>query len=106
VGFIILERIADFLSGNANCEFHPKKKHKPTPVIWGSLLMSLSFYVLLINIWAGILIVSILLSLLAKCSSSLSQFFCVKQGSKGHEGRYMALFTMSFSLAHAVLKRD
>jgi hypothetical protein len=24
----------------------------------------------------------------------------VKQGSKGHEGRYMALFTMSFSLAH------
>jgi hypothetical protein len=39
-------------------------------------------------------------SLLAKCSSSLSQFFCVKQGSKGHEGRYMALFTMSFSLAH------
>jgi predicted MFS family arabinose efflux permease len=62
--------------------------------------MSLSFYVLLINIWAGILIVSILLSLLAKCSSSLSQFFCVKQGSKGHEGRYMALFTMSFSLAH------
>jgi hypothetical protein len=60
VGFIILEWIADFLSGNANCEFHPKKKHKPTPVLWGSLLMSLSFYVLLINIWAGILIVSIL----------------------------------------------
>jgi hypothetical protein len=29
-----------------------------------------------------------------------SSFFCVKQGSKGHEGRYMALFTMSFSLAH------
>jgi hypothetical protein len=71
--FIILERIADFLSGNANCEFHPKKKHKPTPdYSLGSLLMSLSFYVLLINIWAGILIVSILLSLLAKCSSSLS----------------------------------
>jgi hypothetical protein len=41
-GFIILEWIADFLSGNANCEFHPKKKHKPTRIIlWGSLLMSL-----------------------------------------------------------------
>jgi hypothetical protein len=59
-----------------------------------------SFYVLLINIWAGILIVSILLSLLAKCSSSLSPIFALSRALKGHEGRYMALFTMSFSLAH------
>jgi hypothetical protein len=31
VAFIILKRTADFLPGNADCEFHPKKKHKPTP---------------------------------------------------------------------------
>jgi hypothetical protein len=81
VGFIILEWIADFLSGN--CEFHPKKKHKPTRIIlWGSLLMSLSFYVLLINIWAGILIVSILFITLAKCSSSLSQFFALSRAPR------------------------
>jgi dipeptide/tripeptide permease len=60
VGFIILEWIADFLSGNANCEFHPKKNINQLRIILGVLLMSLSFYVLLINIWAGILIVSIL----------------------------------------------
>jgi predicted MFS family arabinose efflux permease len=78
-----------------------QRKHKPTPdYSLGSLLMSLSFYVLLINIWAGILIVSILLSLLAKCYLPFLQFFCVKQGSKGHEGRYMALFTMMSQLAH------
>jgi hypothetical protein len=62
--------------------------------------MSLSFYVLLINIWAGILIVSILLSLWRNVHLPFLQFFCVKQALKGHEGRYMALFTMSFSLAH------
>jgi hypothetical protein len=101
VAFIILKRTADFLPGNADCEFHPKKKHKPTRIIlWGSLLMSLSFYVLLINIWAGILIVSILLSLWRNVHLPFLQFFCVKQGSKGHEGRYMALFTMSFSGAY------
>jgi hypothetical protein len=44
---------------DANCEF--TKKHKSTPdYSLGFLADVLSFYVLLINIWAGILIVSIL----------------------------------------------
>jgi hypothetical protein len=85
VGFIILEWIADFLSGN--CEFHPKKKHKPTRIIlWGSLLMSLSFYVLLINIWAGILIVSILFYHFGEMFIFPFSILCVKQGSKVMKG--------------------
>jgi hypothetical protein len=36
---------------------------------------------------------------LAKCSSSFLNSFALSR-LKGHEGRYMALFTMSFSLAH------
>jgi hypothetical protein len=57
--FII--RIADFLSEMPIVSF-TQRKHKPT---WIILFLAdvLSFYVLLINIWAGILIVSILLSL-------------------------------------------
>jgi hypothetical protein len=86
VAFIILKRIADFLSGNANCEFHPKKKHKPTPdYSLGSLLMSLSFYVLLINIWAGILIVSILLSLWRNVHLPFLNSFALSR-AQGHEG--------------------
>jgi hypothetical protein len=62
--------------------------------------MSLSFYVLLINIWAGILIVSILLSLWRNVHLPFLNSFALSRAPKGHEGRYMALFTMSFSLAH------
>jgi predicted MFS family arabinose efflux permease len=70
-------------------------------ILWGSLLMSLSFYVLLINIWAGILIVSILFITFGEMFIfPFSNSFALSRAPKGHEGRYMALFTMSFSLAH------
>jgi hypothetical protein len=79
--------------------FHFQRKHKTnSDYSLGFLANDLSFYVLLINIWAGILIVSILLSLLAKCSFSFLQFFALSS-SKVMKGA-MALFTMSFSLAH------
>jgi hypothetical protein len=51
--------------------------------------MSISFYVLLINIWAGVLVISIILSHLAKCLFFRFQFICT-EGLQGHEGRYMA----------------
>jgi hypothetical protein len=35
--FIILEWIADFLSGNANCEFHPKKNINQLGLFFGFL---------------------------------------------------------------------
>jgi predicted MFS family arabinose efflux permease len=70
-------------------------------ILWGSLLMTLSFYVLLINIWAGILIVSILFITFGEMFIfPFSNSFALSRAPKGHEGRYMALFTMSFSLAH------
>ena len=70
-------------------------------ILWGSLLMSISFYVLLINVWAGILIVSILFITFGEMFIfPFSNSFALSRAPKGHEGRYMALFTMSFSLAH------
>ena len=70
-------------------------------ILWGSIMMSMSFFVLLYNTYAGILIVSILFITFGEmfifpCSNS----FALSRAPKGHEGRYMALFTMSFSLAH------
>ncbi|EIA07405.1 MDR family MFS transporter [Flavobacterium frigoris] len=70
-------------------------------ILWGTLLMSLSFYVLLINIWAGMLIISILFITFGEMFIfPFSNSFALSRAPKGHEGRYMALFTMSFSLAH------
>jgi predicted MFS family arabinose efflux permease len=70
-------------------------------ILWGSLLMSLSFYVLMFNMWAGILIVSILFITFGEMFIfPFSNSFALSRAPKGHEGRYMALFTMSFSLAH------
>ena len=70
-------------------------------ILWGSLLMSLSFFVLLHNSWAGILIVSIIFITFGEMFIfPFSNSFALSRAPKGHEGRYMALFTMSFSLAH------
>ena len=69
--------------------------------LWGSLLMSISFYVLLINIWAGVLVISIIFITFGEMFIfPFSNSFALSRAPKGHEGRYMALFTMSFSLAH------
>jgi predicted MFS family arabinose efflux permease len=70
-------------------------------ILWGTFLMSISFYVLMINVWAGILIVSILFITFGEMFIfPFSNSFALSRAPKGHEGRYMALFTMSFSLAH------
>jgi len=70
-------------------------------ILWGSLLMSFSFYVLMINTWAGILIISIIFITFGEMFIfPFSNSFALSRAPKGHEGRYMALFTMSFSLAH------
>jgi predicted MFS family arabinose efflux permease len=70
-------------------------------VLWGSVLMAISFYVLLFNAWAGILIVSLLFITFGEMFIfPFSNSFALSRAPKGHEGRYMALFTMSFSLAH------
>ena len=70
-------------------------------ILWGSFLMAISFYVLLINIWAGVLVISIIFITIGEMFIfPFSNSFALSRAPKGHEGRYMALFTMSFSLAH------
>jgi dipeptide/tripeptide permease len=55
----------------------------------------------MINVWAGILIVSIIFITFGEMFIfPFSNSFALSRAPKGHEGRYMALFTMSFSLAH------
>ena len=78
-----------------------KNINKVKIILWGCFLMSISFYILLINIWAGMLVVSIFFITFGEMFIfPFSNSFALSRAPKGHEGRYMALFTMSFSLAH------
>jgi predicted MFS family arabinose efflux permease len=78
-----------------------KEISKLSIILWGSALMAVSFFVLLFNVWAGILIVSLLFITFGEMFIfPFSNSFALSRAPKGHEGRYMALFTMSFSLAH------
>ncbi len=81
--------------------FERKNIAKIRIILWGSLMMALSFYVLLIDIWSGILIISMIFMTFGEMFIfPFSNSFALSRAPKGQEGKYMALFTMSFSLAH------
>ncbi len=63
--------------------------------------MAVSLFLMLINFWAGILVLMmIVMSFAEMLSFPFSNSFAMSRAPKGHEGRYMAIFTMSYSLAH------
>jgi predicted MFS family arabinose efflux permease len=70
-------------------------------VTLGCLLMGISLFLLLLNIWVGILIIMMLFMTFAEMFVfPFSNSFAMSRAPKGHEGRYMAIFTMSYSFAH------
>lgn len=78
-----------------------KKINKVKIVTWGCLLMAISLFLLLINFWSGILIFMMMIMSVAEMFAfPFSNSFAISRAPKGHEGRYMAIFTMSYSLAH------
>lgn len=80
-----------------------KKVNKLKIFTYGLIAMSLSMFLLLINFWAGILIVMMVFMTFGEMFSfPFSNSFAISRAPKGHEGRYMAIFTMSFSLAHII----
>ncbi len=83
--------------------FERKLVAKLKVIFWGALMMGFSFYTLLINFWAGMLVISmIFISIGEIFAFPFSNTFAMSRAPKGHEGRYMALYTMSFSLAHII----
>ncbi|WP_298152080.1 MFS transporter [Flavobacterium sp.] len=81
--------------------FERKQVDKIKLILWGSMMMGASFFALLWDTWAGILVVNILFITFGEMFIfPFSNSFALSRAPKGHEGRYMALFTMSFSLAH------
>ncbi|HPW97688.1 MAG TPA: MFS transporter [Flavobacterium sp.] len=77
------------------------KINKVKIVCLGCFAMAISLFLMLINFWSGILIIMMLFMTLAEMFAfPFSNSFAMSRAPKGHEGRYMAIFTMSFSLAH------
>ncbi len=70
-------------------------------VTLGCLMMAISLLLMLINTWVGILVIMMIFMTFAEMFAfPFSNSFAMSRAPKGHEGRYMAIFTMSYSLAH------
>jgi predicted MFS family arabinose efflux permease len=77
------------------------KIDKVKMVTIGCLLMAISMYLLLINTWVSVLVVMMVFMTFAEMFVfPFSNSFAMSRAPKGHEGRYMAIFTMSYSMAH------
>jgi predicted MFS family arabinose efflux permease len=77
------------------------KINKLKVITYGCLAMAISMYLLLVNQWAGILIIMMLFMTFGEMFVfPFSNSFAMSRAPKGHEGRYMAIFTMSYSSAH------
>ncbi|MCO6162667.1 MFS transporter [Flavobacterium sp. NRK F7] len=78
-----------------------KKFDKVKVVTIGTFIMGLCMYLLLINQWEIVLwIMMFIMTFGEMLAFPFSNSFAMSRAPKGHEGRYMAIFTMSYSFAH------
>ena len=77
-----------------------KKIDKIKVITFGCFLMAISLFLLLINTWAGILLIMMLFMTFAEMFSfPFSNGFAMSRAPKHQQGRYMAIFTMTYSFA-------
>ena len=68
---------------------------------FGAALTGLSFLVLNLTAWSGVLIVGMLLMTFGEMIAfPFSNAFAAERAKKGNQGEYMALYSISFSIAH------
>tara|TARA_B110000967_G_C18886135_1_gene564087 strand:- start:1905 stop:3122 length:1218 start_codon:yes stop_codon:yes gene_type:complete len=78
-----------------------KKKSNAYYVFIGLILTGLSFFVLNLTSWIGILVIGILLMTVGEMIAfPFSNSFAAQRAKKGNQGEYMALYSISFSFAH------
>jgi predicted MFS family arabinose efflux permease len=77
------------------------KRSKTGLILIGTFLTGFSFMVLTTSSWVGILIVSMLLVTFGEMIAfPFSNAFAMDRSKKGNKGEYMALYSISFSVAH------
>lgn len=74
---------------------------KVMATFWSMILLALSFLILNLSDWAGILVIGMILMTLSEMiGSPFSNALALQMSPKGRKGTYMAYYSMSFSLAH------
>ncbi|MCG1035950.1 MFS transporter [Polaribacter sargassicola] len=77
------------------------KKSKIKLIALGLFFVGISFIILNLTGWVGVLIIGILLMSLGEMIAfPFSNSFAVERSEKGNQGEYMALYSIAFSLAH------
>ncbi|GAA3652746.1 MDR family MFS transporter [Flavivirga jejuensis] len=70
-------------------------------MLFGALLIGLSFIILNFTNWTGILIIGLLLMSFGEMIAfPFSNAFAMDRAKKGNQGEYMALYSIAFSIAH------
>jgi len=70
-------------------------------ILFGAILTGLSVIILNITSWTGILIIGMLLMTFGEMIAfPFSNAFALDRSKKGNPGEYMALYSISFSIAH------
>ena len=76
---------------------------KTMATFWGIAFLGLSFIVLNLTTWSGILVISMLLMTIGEMiGSPFSNALALEMAPKGRKGSYMGLYSMSFSISHIV----
>lgn len=70
-------------------------------ILIGLFLTALSFLILILGFWIGILIIAMLLMTVGEMIAfPFSNAFVVERAKKGNQGEYMAFYSIAFSVAH------
>jgi len=70
-------------------------------MLFGAVLTGLSFVVLTISSWIGVLVIGMLFMTVGEMIAfPFSNAFAIDRAKKGNQGEYMALYSISFSIAH------
>lgn len=74
---------------------------KTMATFWGVVFLALSFIVLNLSSWAGVLVIGMILMTLGEMiGSPFANSLALEMSPKGRKGTYMGWYSMSFSLAH------
>ena len=70
-------------------------------IFFGAILIGSSLLILNLTTWSGILVLGMILATIGEMIAfPFSNAFAVDRARKGNQGEYMALYSMSFSIAH------
>ncbi|MEN8125091.1 MAG: MFS transporter [Bacteroidota bacterium] len=77
------------------------KFNKINIIIFGTFLISMSFLVLNFSLWIGIVVIGmIFMSFGEILGFPFSNSYAIERAKRGNQGAYMAMYSMSFSIAH------